>query len=40
MKKRIDDLKDIDIRFATESDSGLLLDFIKRLAAYEKNPAR
>ena len=36
MKKRIDDLKDIDIRFATESDSGLLLDFIKRLAAYEK----
>ncbi len=36
MKKRIDDLKDIDIRFATESDSELLLDFIKRLAAYEK----
>ncbi len=36
MKKRIDDLKDLDIRFAVESDSALLLDFIKRLAAYEK----
>ena len=36
MKKRIDDLKDFEIRFATESDSGPLLDFIKRLAAYEK----
>jgi len=36
MKKRIDDLKDLDVRFAVESDSALLLDFIKRLAAYEK----
>lgn len=36
MKKRIDNLKDLDIRFAVKNDSGLLLDFIKRLAAYEK----
>ena len=36
MKQRKDNLKDLDIRFATESDSELLLDFIKRLAAYEK----
>jgi GNAT superfamily N-acetyltransferase len=36
MKRRKDNLKDLDIRFATESDSELILDFIKRLAAYEK----
>ena len=36
MKRRKDNLKDLNIRFATESDSELLLDFIKRLAAYEK----
>ncbi len=36
MKQKKDNLKDLDIRFATESDSELLLDFIKRLAIYEK----
>jgi GNAT superfamily N-acetyltransferase len=37
MQKRQDHhLKEIDIRFAVESDSALILDFIKRLAAYEK----
>ena len=37
MKRRQDhQLKDLKIRFAKESDSALLLDFIKRLAAYEK----
>jgi GNAT superfamily N-acetyltransferase len=37
MKRRQDhQLKDLKIRFAKESDSALLLDFIKQLAAYEK----
>ena len=36
MRRIKDNPKDLEIRFATESDSGLLLDFIKRLAAYEK----
>ena len=37
MKRRQDhQLKDLKIRFAKESDLALLLDFIKRLAAYEK----
>ena len=36
MRRRKDNPKDLEIRFATESDSELLLDFIKRLAAYEK----
>ncbi len=36
MKQKKDKLKDLDIRFATEGDSELLLDFIKRLAVYEK----
>jgi len=37
MQKRQDHhLKEIDIRFAIESDSALLLDYIKRLAVYEK----
>jgi len=36
MKLRKDNLKDLDIRFAAESDSELLLDFIKQLASYEK----
>jgi GNAT superfamily N-acetyltransferase len=36
MRRVKDNPKDFEIRFATESDSGLLLDFIKRLAAYEK----
>ncbi len=29
-------IKELDTRFAGESGSELLLDFIKRLAAYEK----
>ena len=36
MRRRKDNLKDLKIRFARESDSGMLLDFIKRLAVYEK----
>jgi len=36
MKQKENKLKDLDIRFAVESDSELLLDFVKRLAAYEK----
>ena len=36
MRRRKDKLKGLGIRFAVESDSELLLDFIKRLAAYEK----
>ena len=36
MKQKKNKLKDLDIRFATKGDSGLLLDFIKRLAEYEK----
>ena len=36
MKRGKDRLKDLDIRFTSKSDSELLLDFIKRLAAYEK----
>jgi len=37
MRRRQDyHIKDLDIKFAQENDSALLLDFIKRLAAYEK----
>jgi GNAT superfamily N-acetyltransferase len=36
MRRRKDTLEKLDIRFASENDSKLLLDFIKRLAAYEK----
>ncbi len=31
-------LEDIKIRFADENDTGLILDFIKKLAGYEKMP--
>ena len=36
MKQRKDNLRDLDIRLAVESDLELLLDFIRKLAAYEK----
>ena len=36
MKRKKDNLEDLDIRFTRESDSELILDSIKRLADYEK----